>query len=145
MTLPPSAKGNADRIWRVSWHPRLKPAQTGRQSHKGKPMDNLSTANTDISSQIGALELGDHLESRDDGVLEAAVVNPPPQPTQPRIFGGNCASDGALEAAANPSPMTQNLSCPTILGCRHHDDSVLEAAVNPTPLPTLPRAMGGMC
>jgi hypothetical protein len=32
-------------------------------------MDNLSTA---ISSQIGALEMGEHLESDGDGVLEKA-------------------------------------------------------------------------
>jgi hypothetical protein len=43
-------------------------------------MDNLSTS-TDISSQIGALELSDHLESHDDGVLETAAgtsFGPPP-------------------------------------------------------------------
>jgi hypothetical protein len=56
-------------------------------------MNNLSTAaSTDISSQIGALESGDHLASHDDG---------------------------ALEAAANPTPMTRNLSCPTMLSCPH--------------------------
>jgi hypothetical protein len=38
-------------------------------------MDNLSTANsTDISSLIGALELGGHLDSQDDGALEAAGI-----------------------------------------------------------------------
>jgi hypothetical protein len=42
-------------------------------------MDNLSTASTDITSMIGALELGDHLESYGDGVLEAAgTMGPPP-------------------------------------------------------------------
>jgi hypothetical protein len=41
-------------------------------------MDNLSTANsTDITSQIGALELGDYLESRDDAVLEASTTAGP--------------------------------------------------------------------
>ena len=36
-------------------------------------MNNLSApSSTDISSLIGALELGDHLESYADGVLEAA-------------------------------------------------------------------------
>jgi hypothetical protein len=35
-------------------------------------MDNLSTASTDISSQVGALELGDNLESHDDSMLEKA-------------------------------------------------------------------------
>ena len=77
MTLPPSAKGNADRIWRVSWHPCLKTcADWPPICTRENPWTISSTANTDISSQIGALELGDHLESRDDGVLEAAVVNP---------------------------------------------------------------------
>jgi hypothetical protein len=37
-------------------------------------MNNLSTAaSTDISSQIGALEVGDDLTSHDDGVLEMAA------------------------------------------------------------------------
>jgi hypothetical protein len=44
---------------------------------QGKTMDNLSTASTDISSQIGALELGDHLESYGDGVLEASTTAGP--------------------------------------------------------------------
>jgi len=39
---------------------------------QGKTMDNLSTGSTDITSQIGALELGDRLASHNDGVLEAA-------------------------------------------------------------------------
>jgi hypothetical protein len=33
-------------------------------------MDNLSTTSIDISNQIGALELGDHMERYDDGMLE---------------------------------------------------------------------------
>jgi hypothetical protein len=71
-------------------------------------MDNLSTASTDITSQIGALELGDNLESHDDGVLESAgaYLNPPPQPTQVRTGCG---------------------LPPTIVACRI-DDSGLEAA-----------------
>jgi hypothetical protein len=47
---------------------------------QGKPMSNLSTA-ADIGSQIGALELDDHLESHSDGVLETAAgasFGPPP-------------------------------------------------------------------
>jgi hypothetical protein len=38
-------------------------------------MDNLSTvSSTDITSQIGALELDEHLESHGDGALEAAAI-----------------------------------------------------------------------
>ena len=52
---------------------------------EGALMNNLSTANsTDISSQIGALELADHLESHGDGVLETAAgtsFGPPPYTT----------------------------------------------------------------
>jgi hypothetical protein len=46
-------------------------------------MDNLSTS-TDIRSQIGTLELGDHLESHGDDVLETAAgtsFGPPPYTT----------------------------------------------------------------
>jgi hypothetical protein len=40
-------------------------------------MDNLSTAGSaDINSQIGALELGEHLERPSDGVLETAGARP---------------------------------------------------------------------
>jgi hypothetical protein len=57
-------------------------------------MDNLSTASTDISSLIGALELGDHLESHCDGVLETAAdtsFGPPPGlPTGPGWSGSAC-------------------------------------------------------
>jgi hypothetical protein len=51
-------------------------------------MDNLSTANsTDNSSLIGALELGDNLESRDDGVLEAEATGPiPTSPTHTSFY-----------------------------------------------------------
>ena len=42
-------------------------------------MNNLSTVNaTDITSQIGALELGDHLECYGDSALEAAGANVAP-------------------------------------------------------------------
>jgi hypothetical protein len=38
-------------------------------------MNNLSTvSSTDISSQIGALELDDHLESYGDGARESAAI-----------------------------------------------------------------------
>jgi hypothetical protein len=46
-------------------------------------MNNLSTI-TDIGSRIGALELDEHLESRDDSVLEIAAgtaISGPPPPT----------------------------------------------------------------
>jgi hypothetical protein len=52
-------------------------------------MNNLSTI-TDMSSQIGALELDDHLADHDDSVLEAAVESPGNLPTMPRLHGGNC-------------------------------------------------------
>jgi hypothetical protein len=61
-------------------------------------MDNLST---EISSQIGALELSDYLESQDDGVLEAAG-----------------AAIGPME--------TKSAQCPTyniFAGCRFHPDA----------------------
>jgi hypothetical protein len=46
-------------------------------------MISLSTI-TDTSSQIGALELDEHMESRDDSVLEIAAgtaISGPPTPT----------------------------------------------------------------
>ena len=61
-------------------------------------MDNLSTASSDISNMIGALELGDHAAGLGDNVLEASAF----------CFAGpmtrdfTCTlriSDGALEAA----------------------------------------------
>jgi hypothetical protein len=75
-------------------------------------MNNLSTAtSTNISGLIGALELGDHMDSHSDGALEEAGVRlAGPTPTQPRVLGGACASDGALEAAGatmNPPIRTQ--------------------------------------
>jgi len=87
-------------------------------------MSNLSTANgTEISSLIGALELGDHLESYGDGALllaaETTMSAPPHTAGSCTLLRGTCATDSMLEAAAGPSPMTQNLSCPTIIGCPH--------------------------
>ncbi len=57
----------------------------------------------DICSQIGALELGEHLESYGDGVLEIASG---PHPTTGQtvicrtatMWPGQCISDGALES-----------------------------------------------
>jgi hypothetical protein len=75
-------------------------------------MNNLSTAtSTDISCLIGAFELGDPMDSHSDSALEEAGISlAGPTPTQPRVFGGTCASDGALEAAGatmNPPIRTQ--------------------------------------
>jgi hypothetical protein len=62
-------------------------------------MNNLSTpSSTDITSQIGALELGDYLESCGDDVLEAAVFASNQPNTNPRQYL-TCVADGALEAA----------------------------------------------
>jgi hypothetical protein len=76
-------------------------------------MDNLSTASTDISSLIGALELGDYLTSLDDNVLEASAFGFAGPKTHD--FGIGCTtriSDGALEAAG------ANVANPTGLGCK---------------------------
>jgi len=84
-------------------------------------MDNLSTASNDISSQIGALELGDNLEIHGDCALEAAgEFGPGPARTTPQ--GGctiyRCIGNAALEAAGaiGPSP-TITSGCPTLI-CR---------------------------
>ena len=54
-------------------------------------MDNLSTTTiTDITSMIGTLELGDNLESRDDGVLEAEATGP--APTSPTYTSFYCTA-----------------------------------------------------
>jgi hypothetical protein len=114
-------------------------------------MDNLSTI-TDISSQIGALELGDYLTYCDDGVLEtAAHASVGPTMGNCTVVRMYCVSDNALEAAganmalggtptAFPicgSPVTQYPLCPRI-----GDDALLRAgetvmaapATNPVPL-----------
>ena len=77
-------------------------------------MDNLSIASsTDITSQIGALELGGYMEGCGDDALESAgaYLNPPPGPTQVRTGCGipptivACRiDDGALEAALASGP-----------------------------------------
>jgi len=109
-------------------------------------MDNLSTVSTDISSQIGALELGGYVEGCGDDALESAgaYLNPPPGPTQVRTGCGipptivACRiDDGALEAAGanlalggTPTafpmcgpPVTAYPICPRI-----GDDALLRAA-----------------
>ena len=84
-------------------------------------MNNLfAPSSTDISSQIGALELSDHMDNQSDGALEEAGMSmgDTQRPTMPRPFG-NCISDGALEAAGaaiGPSP-TIYAGCPTLI-CR---------------------------
>jgi hypothetical protein len=64
-------------------------------------MNNLSTVNTtDITSLIGALELGDHAAGLGDNVLEASAFDFAGPRTHD--FGIGCTtriSDGALEAA----------------------------------------------
>jgi hypothetical protein len=70
---------------------------------QGKTMDNLSTASsTDISSLIGALELGDHPTSHSDGAVEAAGANAMANPPTHVFVGTGCRGidDGTLEAAA---------------------------------------------
>ena len=63
-------------------------------------MDNLSTASTDISSQVGALELGDNLESHGDDMLEIAGAGLQ-DPTQPMGVQRCVSDDGALLSAAD--------------------------------------------
>jgi hypothetical protein len=126
-------------------------------------MDNLSTANsTDITSQIGALELGDNLESHDDGALESAgaYLNPPPQPTQVRTGCGlpltlACRiDDGALLLASEtimsgPPPTARSGGCTILRGScatdgalelgdhlESHSDGVLEAHMADSSAPT---------
>jgi hypothetical protein len=100
-------------------------------------MEHLSTS-TDISNQIGALELSGQPESYADGALESAgrYLNPLPQPTQMHscILTFVCRiDDGALEAAgANMEPLPQPTQFRTGCGgptfvCRI-DDGALEAA-----------------
>jgi hypothetical protein len=94
------------------------------QTSKGSPMNNLSTAaNTDISSLIGALELGDHLAGHGDDVLETFALGG----TQTRMAVAacipmtvRCVSDGALEATM-AGPALTTAMCPRI------DDGVLVA------------------
>ena len=84
-------------------------------------MNNLSTVNsTDITSQIGALELGGYLEIHSDGVLETAGMNA----FGPTVDTGTCPpycrriGDGALEAAGATTiaPVTNNV--PMTICCR---------------------------
>jgi hypothetical protein len=84
----------------------------------------LSTAGTNLSRFIGALEIG-RAPAFDDGALEAAG----PSPHMPPTVLPPCRhiDDGALEAAGpNPGGLP-----PTILPpCRHIDDGALETAAN---------------
>jgi hypothetical protein len=81
-------------------------------------MDNLSTANTDITSQIGALELGDHLGGYGDGVLEAAWEFAGPPTAHTKLQGGctqmctfRCIGDATLEAAGAEPALMPTYSC----------------------------------
>jgi hypothetical protein len=68
---------------------------------------------TDISSQIGALELGDHLASHGDSVLEATMAGPALTTAMcPRI------DDGVLEAAGANTALA--VSVPTSQFCSNH-------------------------
>jgi hypothetical protein len=123
-------------------------------------MDNFSTVSTDISSQIGALELGGAWERHNDDALEAAGASMALAPT---MQGAGCFStfrcigDGALEAAGasmHPVQATQvRAGCGvpvTWLRCAT-DDRALEAtganvAIGPSvgacrPPPTLLRCV----
>jgi hypothetical protein len=89
-------------------------------------MDNLSTTTiTDITSMIGALEVGDNLGGYSDRVLEAAgEFAGPPTPrtgTCTHMCTVHCISDSALEAAGatiGPAPPTHvTVGCPTLI-CR---------------------------
>ena len=90
------------------------------QTSKGSPMNNLSTAaNTDISSLIGALELGDHLAGHGDDVLETFALGG----TQTRMAVAACIPMTvrcALEATM-AGPALTTAMCPRI------DDGVLVA------------------
>jgi hypothetical protein len=71
-----------------------------------------------ISSQIGALELGEHVAGHDDDVLEAAETGPNTTVYCTMRGPGGCATDGALEAAGATAiaPATNNV--PMTLCCR---------------------------
>jgi hypothetical protein len=103
-----------------------------------------------ISSQIGAFELGDNLGGYGDGVLEAAGEFAGPSPNRTQLQGGctqmctfRCIGDAALEAAgANVAIGPSVGACrppPTLLRCV--SDSALERAADTAmsdqpPLPT---------
>jgi len=97
-------------------------------------MDNLSTiSSTDITNQIGALELGGDWEHRNDGALEGVAGLAPTHHLCPTV-GSICTtaacpydSDSALEAtAANLAPATYPV--PYTVCCARIDDGALEAA-----------------
>ena len=102
-------------------------------------MDNLSTGTiTDITSMIGALELGDHAAGLGDNVLEASAFCFAGPKTHD--FGITCTartSDGELEAAGGNAAFGPTVH--NYLTCRTTDDALLRAVTNeagPTAAPT---------
>ena len=92
-------------------------------------MNNLSTAaSIDISSQIGALELGANLESHGDDMLEMAGAGLQ-GPTQPISVLRCVGDDGALESAGLPliGGYTYQFAC-TQMGRCVSDGALLSAA-----------------
>jgi hypothetical protein len=74
-----------------------------------------------ISSQIGALELGDHLESYSDGALENAAhaVDPFTSHCNQTVMRPMCVSDSVLEAAgANVAGPPITPRCGTLQRCQ---------------------------
>jgi hypothetical protein len=92
-----------------------------------------------ISSAIGALELGDHFEGHGDGALETAVLANPPRTYMPCTVGpAFCANDDALLRAAETamSPPHTGGGCTILRGACITDDGALEAAgtaIGPSP------------
>jgi hypothetical protein len=87
-------------------------------------MSNLSTTSSaDIGSQIGALELSDHLAGNGDDVLEYAGADTALSPTVGCKTISVCIGDGALEAATGAlaaGPTQSMVVCaPTTAGCPH--------------------------
>jgi hypothetical protein len=72
-----------------------------------------------ISSMIGALELGDNLAGHNDGVLEAAGEFAGPSPVRTTPQGACwprtqfCISDSALEAAGANEAQPTGFTCKT--------------------------------
>jgi hypothetical protein len=64
----------------------------------------------DTTSQIGALELSDHLESHSDGVLEA-TMGPHSGRTMVPCTITQCIGDGTLESAGAESALMPTYSC----------------------------------
>jgi len=76
---------------------------------------------TNITSQIGAFELGDNLESHNDGALESAGEFAGPSPVRTLPQGGCypptsfCISDSALETAGVTMALAPTMR---VEGCR---------------------------